>query len=560
MSARWRRLGEVLSGGSFFTGWSWLVTLPLAVTVLGGYDAASDATAKAVGLAVATAVHVACGLLGAVGAVLERSTARLWLRRTAVVGTVMTIGLSRPLMIAALTTWVGLPRYPGAMVVRMATNLFATAVALTIVAVVVTTLRRRRQVVLALGAVADALAAERTVGTELRRHAQDLVAAAMRALQPGLRALAHEEPGDAAAALRRFSREAVRPLSHELYESRARIAAEPPPAEPGVRARVTGPFALDAAPAPVATLLYLVLLAPFVLSRMPVGQALATVLSVAACGAATEAFGARLTRRTSAGWQRALAVAVAAVVTAAVIVTVTIGVGALLGVSAGSVRIAGLTYLLVALATARCTALLAALSSEESALAARVGAFRADEAEGRRRAEQLLTDAADALHGDVQGGCLALAAALDAGGAEWPGALQPIRAAIDGLDRPRAAAFDARAAFGRLVGVWARVIDLEVQVDDGVWAELAAQPELAQPFLDAVAESLTNVLRHASAAAAVLTADATASVVMLTVTSPGVPGAATGAGLRELSRRADSVALEEAGGSTRLRVLLGAAS
>lgn len=561
MTGRRRLPRGVLSSGSYFTVWSWLVTFPLAVTVLGGYDAATDASAKAVGVTIAVAVHVCCGLLGAAGAVVERRTARPAVRRSAVIATVAAIGLTRPLMIATLTSWAALPPYPGAMGVRVATNLLATSVALTIVALVVTTVRRRRRVVLALAAVVDALAAERTLGTDLCRQAAAWVAAGKQALQTAVQALASTPREDAATAVRRFAREAVRPLSHELYDSRARIAAEPPRPAPDARARVTGPFDLVAAPPPLATLLYLVLLAPFALSRMPAAQALTTVAAILVLGPACEAAGARLTSRLTAGWPRVLAVIAAASVTAAVIVAATMTVGTLMGATAGSVRIAGATYVLVALAAARCTAVLASLTTEEDALAARVGAFRADETEGRRRAEQLLTDAAGCLHGDLQGGCVALAAALDTGAdTDWPECLHEIRAIVDGVDRPRAASPDPRGAFDELVRVWGRVIDLDVRADAEAFAVLAAHPALAGPFLDAVAESLTNVLRHAGSPAAVLCVDAAASEVVLTVCSPGAPGAGAGAGLRELARRADSLHLEEADGRTRLRVRFAARS
>ncbi|MGO7983421.1 hypothetical protein ACC691_36845, partial [Rhizobium johnstonii] len=68
--------------------------------------------------------------------------------------------------------------------------------------------------------------------------------------------------------------------------------------------------------------------------------------------------------------------------------------------------VVALPYLAMALLTALCAGVFRRLAGEEAELTTQLAAYSADEREGRRAADALLTHAARAVHGRVQGECL----------------------------------------------------------------------------------------------------------------------------------------------------------
>jgi hypothetical protein len=548
---RARAASDVFTSGSFFTPWSWVLTAPFALTVLGGHDAASTVRERLAGVAIAAAVHVLCGLPGIVAAVAERATSSRAVRAGFVVGALLVIGVTRPLLIGWFTQLAGLPAFPVPIAIRITTNVFAVVVTTTLIAVLVGSLRRRRETVEQLGIVAGWLDAESTYGRRLSAEVDRVLADVERALLERVDEL--ESRGGAlsaparAEALRDFSGTTVRAASRRLYELRegdalaASLEKERPPS-PSPRPRTMR--LRPAAPGtPIA--LYLVLLAPFAFARLPLSTALLAALIAGVTGYAGEVLlgwvaGRAIGRRTSA-----LTVIVGSTSIAAVLLMATAPV-----VGGGGLLTAPVVYASVAITCAAAASLTAELRAQEATLSEQIRAYRADEHDAHRRAAQRLFDAAQALHGQVQSICLV--AAMRLGGPAhdgvWETAVVDARGVIGALRCADARPVTtAEATLSTVIAGWGRVIDIRFHADDAAWDLADRHPEILQQVVDATSEAFTNILRHGTERAATATLTGSEGHLQLTVDSPGDirSGSGDGIGLRALRARAESAHLTQ---------------
>lgn len=557
---RVRAARDVFTSGTFFTAWTWVLTAPFALTILGGHDAASTGQDRLAGVAIAAIVHVLCALPGLLAAGAERATSARAARAGVVVAALLLIGVMRPVLIGWFTQQAGLPAFPVPISMRITTNLFAVVVATTLIAILVGSLRRRKETVSELGIVAGWLNAERTYGRRLFAEVDRVLADVERALLVRLGELerrgADLSASARAEALRAFGGTDVRSASRRLYELRegdalaASLEKERPPS-PSSRPRG---MRLVPAAAGMPIALYLVLLAPFALARLPVTTVLLAAVIAAVVGYAGEV-GLRwaavrvIGRRTSA-----LVVVVGSGVIAALILMATASI-----VGGGVILTAPVVYAVVAIMCAAVTGLAMELRAQEMILSEQIRAYRADEHDAHRRAEQRLFDAAQALHGRVQSTCLV--AAVQLGGADhcgvWETALVDARRAIEELrlTAPRPAT-TSEATLSTVIAGWSRVIDIRYRADEAAWEIADRHPEILQQVVDATSEALTNILRHGTERKATVTLSASDGRLWLTVDSPGgIPSVSgDGIGLRALRARAESAHLTPHEGAVRLTV------
>ncbi|MGK9148505.1 hypothetical protein KXS11_12835 [Plantibacter flavus] len=537
------------------------MTAPFALTLLGGHDAASTTTERLGGIGVAAGVHVVCGLIGLAAAWAELATASHRIRLAIVIVALLLIGTMRPLLISWFTQQAGLPAFPVPMSIRLATNVLAVVVATTMVAILVDSLRRRSRTVSQLGVVAAWLEADRTHGERLVAEAGRMLGSTRRLLLVQLRALEQRGAGlpapDRAQALREFALTVVRPSSSRVFELRESDALERALDQEPQGARPPERRELRIVPATVGVPigLYTLLLMPFVFARLPIPVALLAALAAGVTGSLGEVLLARTVARVSDRRWSAVAVVAGTGATGAAILAVTTPI-------VGSVALlptAPVLYAVLGVMCAAVASLTAELRAQESMLSDRIRTYRADEHDGRRRADQRLLDAAQELHGEVQSICLVAAARLERGEGDlvWEAAVTDARRVVEALDAPRALQpVTAEATVRSLLDGWGRVIAIRYQADDGIWELADRRPEILQPLVDAMSESLTNILRHSTERAADIMLTATDGRIRLTVESSGGIASITGdgIGLRALRARVESVDLRQHGETVRLTV------
>lgn len=555
---------SVFVSGHFFTRWTWVITAPFAVTLLGGYDAGSTAGQRLDGIGIATAVHVLCGLLGLMAAWAERATRSRHARIAIVGGAIVALGVVRPLVIEWLTRLLGLPTFPSPTAVRLVTNLMVIAVATTLVAILISSLRRRYETVSELGVVLGWLETERTHGRRLVVEAGRVLAATERLLRAQLVALERVGEGSSARAraeaLRSFALTVLRPSSRRLYDIRTgeelerSLTAEP--RRPASTPRY--PFLLAAAPVGLPVGLYVLVLSPFVLARVPPATAIAGAAAAVVIGCFGEALTSWLASRAQGRpWSAAVVVGGGCATAVVIFAATTPIIGA-----AQATLTAPILYASLAVMCGAVVGQLAGLRQQEARLSERIRAYGADGQDGRRRADRMLLDAEQAMHGEAQSICLVAATRLDehAEQAVWDGALRDLGSVLEGLSLPRPVQQGtAEAAVQAMLDGWSRVIDLSCDADPGTWATADANREILQQLVDAMSEALTNILRHGGERRAAIAIAVVGGRLQLIVESPGriTWMSGEGTGLRALRRRAESVELEDQGGAVRLTVRFG---
>jgi signal transduction histidine kinase len=546
------------TGPSAISWWSWLVTLPFAVTVMSGLQYISGgpwAVAAVGGLE-----HAAVGATMLAGwAVLRATPQRV---RVPVVFLVFAvIGLLRPLLFLASGWVLGIPVAAGDLVGRIFINVVTTITMLSLIAAAVDLVRDHIGVYRRLRAAqrASARDAERTVAriAELRRSVVETVLAQLDdaanvAAAHGIR------PADAARLLRGLAQEVVRPASHRLYSD---VVATPDEgaADGPVRVRdwvASVLLRMRAAPALPLALLFAVLVTPFGIAQ----YGLLFCLPPLACGFAVIWAGNLAAEWVVERAPRVLRAAVLLVAYAAIGVLLSLTtefVVSVLGGDPDMVWVETITYPAIAFVAALVASLSARVRRDQTALEAAVQANVLEAADGRGALDREREGLARLLHSGVQSELIAAALSLGAGSGE--DASDGVREVVSNiraeLSVPRSEP-DAADRIGALVESWGSAIPLRSSFGDGVWERLG-EPGRAEAVVEAISEGLANAVRHGDGSEVTLevlpAAGGGVSVVVVSggALSPGVPGI----GLRQLAERGD-VALREVDGRVELAVTI----
>ncbi len=589
--ARWVRAA---GSGQFFTRWSWLATLPFAVTVMGGYDEARSTRDRILGFGIALAVHVVLALVGGLAAAAERAAGTARTRVSIVVVALAAIAFGRPLLLAAAATALDLVLFTGPLVARVATNAIVDTAALSLVAMVTVAVRSRRDVTAKLGQVLDALEVQRA------RDIDDVAVLSDRVLETTRRtllaalpaaALRPLDPERAGLLLGRFADDVVRPLSHRLFddtavrEPTARDTSLPhrissPPARASsvlIEPRVLTPPSLAGfpvqihRPAPVwiTAIGYALLWTPYLAARSSPGVAVTAFLVAVIVGAAGNRIVARRPTEPAADGIPAIAAAVAryALVGTAVGLTASLSPapwGAQITAQAlvSGVLLSVVLYPLFAVLVSVVDAGFRRLAAIEDEVAVAVDEAASLAAASRNSLTVARRRVAHLLHSDVQAECLAAARELQGHTviteAEWAGALDRIELVL-ARPWPDAVSGGAKQIVESILQAWRYGLELTLRADETAWNLLDDDPARLELAVDVIAEGLTNVIRHGAhpRAQIVLSALQMGRGVVVEVVSEGrivERSGHDGYGLAQLERRARRLTLTSAGTSVTLRV------
>ncbi|GAB2642613.1 hypothetical protein ABI214_13500 [Prescottella soli] len=558
-----------IGGSAAVTRWSWILTAPFAVTVMGSYSAARGPADWPTYFSVAVMVHLILGvaLLFAWLTVLRPNRTRA--RPAVAIAVFALLGAMRPFLLDALIGVQGVPTDPRSMGVRLIINVTTGIVALSLVAILVDSVREHNAVMRRLRAARTALDTQRRVDEEYlaglgQRCADDLAARIDAALAQTDRASVDAERD--ARLLRGISEDIVRPMSHVLFDD----ATPPPePASPPPtltrRERVRGVLqAVRPAPLVLPVVLYTAVILTFLLTSYGLREtALEVVASVAVCVCGNWVVQRTVVRIRSAP-RRLVVMAVAYSVIAgvtAVMLWIIIGGN---GFPPAFVVPGVAFYPFSALAMSLIAAANEQRGVEERQLADALGDRSRLAAEVHGRVIAARRRLAHVLHSSVQGELVATALAMRVAPGAVDGSVGEI---VDRLlrevareeQRPTVRS-DARARITELIGMWSAAVPIRTDVDERVWSLLSDSPVRLEHAIDVLSEGFTNAIRHGRGGPLHLqmAVDPRTSLICIGIRSPGevVRDRGDGLGLATLSSRVGSAELVEEPGSVLLSVRL----
>ncbi|WP_431246186.1 hypothetical protein [Leifsonia xyli] len=230
MATTLRRSVARAFGPFAITWWTWLVTLPFALTVMSGVQYVHGGPAEV--LAVAGLQHAILGGLLLLGAgVLRRVGGHA--RPVAVIAVFALIGAARPVLFLEAGGLLGIPVVTGDLAGRMTINVVVVTVMFALVAAGVDLVHEHRGVFRRLRAAQSAADRDGDWASErLARLRNTAVDEVMTALEDAAEtASAHRmDPAEAARLLRRLAEDVVRPASHRVYDDE--VGAGTPEPEP----------------------------------------------------------------------------------------------------------------------------------------------------------------------------------------------------------------------------------------------------------------------------------------------------------------------------------------
>ncbi|MDR6611606.1 hypothetical protein [Leifsonia sp. 1010] len=551
-----RRSFARVYGPSAITVWSWLITLPFAVTVMSGLQYVDGGPVEV--LAVSGLAHAILGgvlLAGAALLHLVRGRAR----PVVVFALFAVAGGLRPILFLEAGGLLSIPVAPGDLVGRISINVVALVVAFSLIAIGVDLVREHRGVFRRLRAAQRASQLDVECASErLRQLRADTVDDVAAALEEAAAAAASRpmEPSAAARVLRTLAEDVVRPASHRVY---AAAAPDELAEGAGAGAREWSASVLGgmrAAPPTASAALFSALVVPFGVLLFGAVSALPVAVGFAVLLAANSAVSRlRLPRRPLPR------------------LTLLLGsyglVGVLLALSgATTLRLAGvrpesvwfeaLTYPLIAMAVAFVGSLAVRTRLDQEELESALQANVATAARIRSEYERERGSLARLLHAGVQSELIAGALSLTASagpndaGARMAEIVGRARDALRGAqDEP-----DAAEQVRMLLDSWSSAIRLTATIGDGVWERLEDGSRTAA-VVDAVSEGLANAVRHGDGSPVALELRPAAhSGVEVVVRSGGALAASeAGIGLKQLSERG-TVALRELSGRVELAVAI----
>lgn len=552
-----RRLIAQATGPSAVTIWTWLVTAPIALTVMSGLQYVTGGPGAVI--AVAALTHAALGVLLAV--------LRLLLlvvpapaRAAAVLAGFAVLGVLRPLLFLWSGAVLHIPVAAGDLGGRILINLVTTVAMFSLIAVAVQLVRDHAAVYRRLRSAQEASARDAERATErVERMRHSAVDAVLDQLEQATSGAAAEgiHPSAAATLLRALAEEVVRPASHRVYDEDFAGLDDAPDVRPVPRrewiASVFG--AMQAAPPLPLAVLFVILVLPFGLWE----YGLVFMMLPLVCGFAVLVAGNTAMVplvRSAPGVLRVVVLLVGYGLVGALLSATSEVVVRLLGGDPHLVWFEAATYWVVGFAVAFVASLTARVRRDQSELEEAIQVNIRAAAATRSALEHERADLARLLHAGVQSELIAAALSLASGpgedaSAELREVVGKIRAE---LSAPRAEP-DAADRIAALVESWGSAIPLRSSIGD-VWERLR-EPGRAEAVVDAISEGLANAVRHGDGTPVTLEVrPATAEGVSVRVVSGGaLSSTRPGIGLRQLAERGE-VALRESAGRVELAVAI----
>jgi len=442
---------------------------------------------------------------------------------------------------------------------------FAGAFSLSVIAVVVDSVREHRsatQRLLALQASLrqiNEIESARLVDLEAEfvRDVQERVLAALEQVRSSNPASGQE----AGRSLREVSEAVVRPLSHQL--AAAEPWAAPEQVAPRVRwtrkvddlVRLVGPVQ-PLGPALVFELTVL----PFMLARFDPGLA---ALNVIVGPAVLVGLGLLIRRAWPAlkhPWLNFLGLGAAYAASFAVAGVVVSASFVALGAESLPFWSGVIAYPVLALAWALLDAVLARRVELEEELTESLSREAQAAERLRSRVASMQGRMAKVLHSVVQGELVTSAVMLartddpDAVAAE----IDRVSASIVARLHADESAVDSHERILDLLSLWSAALMVDLDVDEELWPALDVDGDLRESVVDVLAEGLTNAVRHGSGPSVQVLMRRTASGVDVSIQSQGHlrPQGPSGLGTQAIAASAESWSLEEHSGVVHLSVSL----
>lgn len=568
-----------IGGSSAVTRWSWILTAPFAVTVMGSYITARSPRDWPAYFGVAVMVHLIMGiaLLLAWLTVLRPDRPR----RSAVVSLLVfaALGACRPFLLDGLLVFNGFATDDRPIPVRLFINMTTAVVALSLIAILVDSVREHNAMMQRLRAARTALDEQRRVDEEYlaglgRRYADDLAAQIDSALATSNRAGIDSVGG--ARLLRGISEDIVRPMSHALFDDVTPLpqrAVEPPALT--VRERIHGVVqAVRPAPLALPVLLYTVVVLTYLVSSYGVRETVLQVLAGLVVCVSGNWVVQKAAVRIGGASARILFLTVAycavAAVTAVAFWLILGGVG-----FPPAFVVPGIAfYPFAALAICLIRAANDQRALEEQQLATALAEQSHLSAEVHGRVVAARRRLAHVLHSSVQGELVAAALMMHGAttasnrSAGRPSVETTVSEILDRVldevareeTRPRIPTSDAEQQITELVAMWASAVPVHTDIDPDVWPLLSASSVRLEHAIDVLSEGFTNAIRHGTGGTLYLTmvVDPRTSVICIGIRSPGriARDVGDGVGLTALAEKVGTAELVQEHGSVLLSVRL----
>ena len=455
----------------------------------------------------------------------------------------------------------------------LANGMASAIVILAVVAVVVDGSRRNRAIIENLAALDAEFERARTFDqAELADLEVRSVTQISAMLEEELRQVQTEwgnEPEEAATRIRLLANDVARPLSHSLAQGdewlpgAVDITVEPP------RWRRFTAVIAEMRPAPplVPFILLELIALPFAIAE-PVGGVVFAISMVLLLGGIMFALSWIVLRLWPAGPTTMLRLTVLVVLYAVIGSVATVVRSFLVEWQTGiqnPLWIAPFMLLLTSLGVSFTIALQACQREDRDRLAkavARNAQLNAQIRERMRRAQRRI---AKLLHSNVQAELIASARLLADRANESSDPASPQADVAQELQRLVSAIHDrlmpsteqpipAKDRLVDLISLWARILDVKLETDDGVWAVLDQDPAALDAVVDVVAEGLTNAVRHGNGPQIFLAIAIDGGDVVVHLTSFGslTQGVQRGFGSEILTEATSTWTLEAEGDQIRL--------
>ncbi|QQM20063.1 two-component system, sensor protein [Rhodococcus sp. P-2] len=544
----WLRLGD----RNIVTTWSWILTLPFAVTVMANYYLCTGVREVGVMAVGACATHCIVGVM----LLIARAVLAAHRSQLAALALFAVIGAIRPFVLDAITRALELPVDPRPMLVRVALNVVCSVVFLSLTAVLVSALRDRiaRQRSLKVAGAAVQLQETRD-----RFRLDQTRAQCRRELERSIETVMHTvaetelEGVRGAALLKRISDDVVRPMSHRLFREIPPIESPTPGVRLTARDRLIGVVrSVEPAPLYVPVFAYTALVTVYLLATYGV------TFTAVQLGAGFWIFVggnvcARRIVRNGDGPLRRIATLAAVYCSSALISS---AATCLLLFAFGYVPTFYLSsmavYPLVALSVCLIRAADTQRQDEEHQLRSALSRQALDAARIHSELMHTRRGLARLLHSSVQSELVA--AAWTSGADSGVDVAETIARILDGLESDLSASSDqpadsdARKRIDDLVTVWRYAIPLVSHVDDEVWPVIGSGSARLDSVVEILSEGLTNAVKHGEEGPVFLEVTLSdARAVVVRISSPGrLPAARdSGIGLESLAGTVTSLELVE---------------
>ncbi|MCI0139994.1 hypothetical protein KNN17_00205 [Arthrobacter bambusae] len=572
-----------IGGDNALSLWSWLLTLPLSLTVMNVFAGSNTLSGtgsatmvgESAGIAILLLAHVMLGLLGILLRPLITARPSLKGRITTAFGTFALLGACRPVLVAWSAQVLNIADLSENLWARILINVGMALVFLSAIAILTDCIRGHAVLERRLRAARAAI--ETQLGFDenrLRSIRSDYVTELSSRLDAALPAgmMTSLDRAEASRLLRTISDDVVRPMSHQLFHDHSPWPHDTAPPQRPSRAERTERLTdlIQASPLALPVLLFESLISVRLLTEYDVLFLLVQWVVGGAILLAGNAATARTVRGITSPLRRISAMTLCYAGTAAIGASVTCLLQDAFGYAPYFYWSAIWAYPLTALTVA----VLRAAESQRRRHEVRLARSLNEQLKLADRAHHKLLHTrrrvARILHTNLQGNLVSSALALTAsGGNDHEKDLAPprvrdiLRCAIAAaeseiLEESPGQSVRGAASIQDLLSTWGRVLKLCCDIDPGVWALCDEDAARAEAVIEVLSEGFTNAIRHGERNNVRVTMSTDNGALHISISSPGrLRGRIRpNLGMTTLQALCKEVTLSQDGGDVVLRVSL----